>query len=84
MNIEILKYDPECVRKNSEIKIIPGATFKNISPEIEHVRSTSVLGLDSKSVIDILLGLNDIKEADQMFPEMKSLDMNMYLNIKPK
>ena len=71
MKIKILKYDPEWVRKYSEIRIILEAAFKSISPVIEHVGSTSVPGLDSKPVIDILIGVNDLKEADQMIPEMK-------------
>lgn len=71
MKIEIFRYDPDWVRKYSEIRIILEAAFKSISPVIEHVGSTSVPGLDSKPVIDILIGVNDLKEADQMIPEMK-------------
>ena len=37
MKIKILKYDPEWVRKSSEIRIVLESTFKSISPEIEHV-----------------------------------------------
>jgi len=73
MKIEILKYDPEWDRKYSEIRINLEAAFKSISPVIEHVGSTSVPGLDSKPVIDILIGVNDLKEADQMIPVMKKL-----------
>jgi len=73
LKIEILKYDPEWVRRFSEIRIVLESTFKSISPEIEHVGSTSVPGLDSKPVIDILIGVKNINTADQMIPEMVKL-----------
>jgi len=73
MKIEILKYDPDWVRKYTEIRIILESALKSISPVIEHVGSTSVPGLDSKPVIDILIGVNDLKETDQMIPVMKKL-----------
>lgn len=73
MKIKILKYDPEWIRKYSEIRKVLESAFRSISPYIEHVGSTSVPGLDSKPVIDILVGVKNMEEADQMIPGMKKL-----------
>lgn len=49
--------------------------------------STSVPGLDSKQVIDILIGIKNLNTADQMIPEMVKLGyeyVSEFENVLPE
>jgi len=46
------------------------------------VGSTSVPGLDSKPVIDILIGVKNLNTADQMIPEMVKLGFEYVSEFK--
>lgn len=73
MKILLSDYDPQWIREYHLIKKSLLKTFKEISPRIEHVGSTSVKGLRSKPVIDVLIGVSDLKETDHMISGMEKL-----------
>jgi GrpB-like predicted nucleotidyltransferase (UPF0157 family) len=70
MKIEIENYDPLWPKLyEQEKEIILNACVNKIH-SIEHVGSTSVPGLGAKPIIDILLGVTNLKIADSFIPNM--------------
>jgi GrpB-like predicted nucleotidyltransferase (UPF0157 family) len=60
----IEEYDPEWPEKFEEIKKKTGGIFGNKALYIEHVGSTSVPGLKSKPLIDVLIVVKDWEKFD--------------------
>ena len=53
---------------------------------IEHIGSTSVPGLGAKPIIDILLGVKVLSDADEIIPSMESIGYTYranYENVMP-
>jgi GrpB-like predicted nucleotidyltransferase (UPF0157 family) len=62
----------------SEKKVI-AAVLQQYSPTIEHFGSTSVVELDAKPIIDILVGLNEQQDLDKTINPMMAVG---YTHIK--
>lgn len=53
---------------------------------VEHIGSTSVVGLAAKPIIDIVVGLRDFSLADELVPSVQKLDYKYvpeYENVMP-
>lgn len=73
MKITLVKYNsdwPEAFEKECGVLL---KTLGDAVGRIEHIGSTSVPGLVSKPIIDIMIGLVDFSVADRLVPEIVSL-----------
>ncbi|MHA2170144.1 MAG: GrpB family protein [Candidatus Kariarchaeaceae archaeon] len=66
--IEICEYDPNWILEYEKEKEYLSQIIGDKIECIEHVGSTSVLGLGAKPIIDILIGVNSLKIADLCVP----------------
>ena len=73
MKIEIVPYNPEWPGRFDEIKELFYSTFGGKIAGIEHIGSTSVPGLGAKPIIDVLLGVNRLSDAEDIIPAMEQL-----------
>ena len=73
MKIEIVTYDPKWPGMFEEIKSVFFNSFGEKIAGFEHIGSTSIKGLGAKRVIDILLGVNKLKVAEDIIPNMEQL-----------
>jgi GrpB-like predicted nucleotidyltransferase (UPF0157 family) len=60
----VMPYDPDWPRRFYQESVVLGAVFAGIEAAIEHVGSTAVPGLGAKPVIDVMVGLSDLAEAE--------------------
>ena len=86
MRIVIEKYNPEWKTKfEKESKLLTGVISES-GIQIEHIGSTSVIGLGAKPIIDIMIGLKDFKTADNHIEAIVNLGYNYvkkYESIMP-
>ncbi|NQU82575.1 MAG: GrpB family protein [Parcubacteria group bacterium] len=61
-------------KKKKIFKIIEGC-------DIHHIGSTAVLGLGGKGIIDMMIGINDWKEAEEIVEKLKSIG---FTHVNPK
>ncbi len=73
MKIEIVHYNSEWPVMYEEIKKQFFNSFGDKIANIEHIGSTSVKGLGAKPIIDVLLGVNKLKHAEEIIPNMEHL-----------
>ncbi len=73
MKIEIVHYSNEWPVMYEEIKNQFFNSFGSKIAKIEHIGSTSVPGLGAKPIIDVLLGVNKLKDAEEIIPNMEQL-----------
>jgi len=70
MKIEIEEYDPDWPIQFQQIAKNLKVILEDSNPRIEHVGSTSVLGLAAKPIIDILVGIEKISLLDSTIEPM--------------
>lgn len=73
MKIEIVPYNPEWPGDFLKIKELFYGTFGNKIAAMEHIGSTSVPGLGAKPIIDVLLGVNKLSDAEDIISDMEHL-----------
>jgi GrpB-like predicted nucleotidyltransferase (UPF0157 family) len=73
MKIKIVHYDPSWPIMYEEIKKLFYSSFGEKIAKIEHIGSTSVPGLGAKPIIDVLLGVNKLSDAEDIIPNMEHL-----------
>ena len=73
MKIEIVPYKPDWPGKFNEINGLFYSTFGDKIAGLEHIGSTSVPGLGAKPIIDVLLGVKRLKDAEDIIPAMEHL-----------
>ena len=73
MKIEIVQYDHKWPVMYEEIKKLFFNSFGDKIAKIEHIGSTSVPGLGAKPIIDVLLGVNKLNDAEDIIQIMKHL-----------
>jgi GrpB-like predicted nucleotidyltransferase (UPF0157 family) len=78
MRINILPYDENWAREFNRLKVELSIILGDFQPCIEHIGSTSVPGLASKNVIDILVGLENINQFDFITKKLKQNDRYIY------
>lgn len=73
MRVSVVEYRPEWRRLFEDERPVIAAALGDVSARIEHVGSTSVVGLAAKPVIDIMVGLEDFSRADSLVPKIEAL-----------
>lgn len=71
--VVITQYDPEWVNLFSKEKQLIEQLFKNESLQIEHVGSTAVPGLAAKPIVDIMIGVKDIKAGKTLVKPLQDV-----------
>lgn len=81
VRVVIVDYDPEWPRRfEAERKRIMEA-LGDSGVTVVHMGSTAVPGLGAKPIIDIMVGVRDRAEADQV---QKALEKNGYTDVTPQ
>jgi GrpB-like predicted nucleotidyltransferase (UPF0157 family) len=70
--VTIVPYDPDWPRRFDEERRVLAAVFEGSGAVIEHVGSTAVPGLGAKPVIDIMVGLPALVEAEERIPALEA------------
>jgi GrpB-like predicted nucleotidyltransferase (UPF0157 family)/GNAT superfamily N-acetyltransferase len=73
MKVVLSDYNPDWVNIFEREKENLKKALGNKAVRIEHIGSTSVNGLGAKPVIDILLGVYRLTDADEFIPKMQQL-----------
>lgn len=68
MKVTFEKYNPSWENQFESIKNELEESIGFLNPQIEHIGSTSVKGLSAKPIIDIMIGVKDESELDQIPP----------------
>jgi GrpB-like predicted nucleotidyltransferase (UPF0157 family) len=64
--VKVEKYNPEWEEEFNKEKKNLEKIFGDIALSIEHVGSTSVVGLSAKPIIDIAIGVDSLKDIDKV------------------
>jgi GrpB-like predicted nucleotidyltransferase (UPF0157 family) len=75
-------YDPRCPALFAREKEALLRLFTGTIVEIEHIGSTSVPGLGGEPVIDILLGVLDLKQIQDRIPALEGLGYRSVSELK--
>ncbi len=87
MKVEIVDYNPEWIEMYNQTKELFLNSFGDKIAAIEHIGSTSVPGLGAKPVIDILVGVKKLDDAESFIPDMESLGfeyVSKYEDVMPE
>ena len=72
--VTIMPYDPEWPRRFADEATVLEAVFARSSVAIEHIGSTSVIGLGAKPIIDIMIGLERLADAEIRIAALEAVD----------
>ena len=67
------EYNPEWVQQFNSLKDFLQKVFGDKTISIEHIGSTSVLGMKAKPIIDVLVVVEKMEDFDEEIREMESL-----------
>lgn len=73
MKITLVKYNTDWPKMFEKERHLLLQALKNSVVQVEHIGSTSVPGLLSKPIIDIMVGLYDFSIADSTIPKIVNL-----------
>lgn len=71
--VEIVEYDPKWATLYSEEEAKILAAIGHLVVAIEHIGSTAVVGLGAKPIIDIMVGVNRLSNAQECLAPLGSL-----------
>ncbi|WP_342603209.1 GrpB family protein [Peribacillus sp. FSL E2-0159] len=71
--VKIEDYNPDWVSEFEQEKVRIMEVLKNSCLCIEHIGSTSVIGLGAKPILDIMAGVHHLDEADMFIEPLKSI-----------
>lgn len=86
MKVNLAEYTPEWVNLFQKEKKLISNKLQDKIVTVEHIGSTSVPGLGAKPIVDILLGVRKISDADGFIPKMIELGYeyrNNFENVMP-
>lgn len=81
MRVEIVKYNPEWATIFNCLHCELNALLMDYHPEIEHIGSTSVPGLASKPVIDLMIGVDSSVNLDEVANFLNKHDYIYYKKL---
>jgi GrpB-like predicted nucleotidyltransferase (UPF0157 family) len=67
--VQVVEYNPDWLVEYEQEKMKISAALKDVNKGIEHIGSTSIVGLAAKPVIDIMVGVLDLAELKQIHVE---------------
>ncbi|XEC97502.1 GrpB family protein [Paenibacillus tarimensis] len=71
--VSILEYKPEWFQQFKQERERLNIVFDDKAIAIEHIGSTSIIGLPSKPIIDIAVGIVDLSETDSLIEPLESI-----------
>ena len=71
-SVILVAYDPDWPRRFEQERAVLAAVFAGGEAAIEHVGSTAVPGLGAKPVIDIMVGVSRLSEADRRIATLEA------------
>jgi GrpB-like predicted nucleotidyltransferase (UPF0157 family) len=74
--VEVHSYDPDWPRLYAAEAKRLHSILGNWILDIQHIGSTAILGMPSKPIIDIAIGIRDFEEGFEMVPLMTELGYN--------
>lgn len=86
MKVTVVEYSPGWPELFEQEKYLLQEILANTGVVIEHVGSTSVVGLAAKPIIDLMLGLPDFSLADSLIPKITAQDyvyVSKYEDVMP-
>jgi GrpB-like predicted nucleotidyltransferase (UPF0157 family) len=86
MQIEIHSYNKDWLKLFDLEKVKIQEALIHLDHTIEHIGSTSIKGLATKPIIDIMIGIPDFKKADKSIAPIEKLGYNYiseFENIMP-
>jgi GrpB-like predicted nucleotidyltransferase (UPF0157 family) len=83
MKIIIEAYQPAWVQQFQQEKATIQTALAQLSPQVEHIGSTSVPGLGAKPIIDILVGIQQEDQLDQTIPPMMAAGYTYFRKHEP-
>ena len=78
MKIILSKYNPKWAKLFEQERELLLRTLNSYVSKIEHIGSTSIEGMLSKPIIDIMVGLNNFSEADGLVPKIANLGYSYF------
>lgn len=81
MRVEIVKHNPEWATIYHCLQLELNAELRDYAPTIEHIGSTSVPGLASKPVIDVLVGVSGHENLDRVADALSRYDYVYYQKL---
>lgn len=81
MRVEIVKHNPEWATIYNCLHLELNALLRDYKPTIEHIGSTSVPGLASKPVIDVMVGINGRENLDRVADALSRYDYVYYQQL---
>jgi len=81
MRVEIVKYNPEWVTIFNCIHCELNALLMDFHPEVEHIGSTSVPGLASKPIVDLLVGVDSSVNLEDVACSLNKHDYIYYKKL---
>ena len=76
--VVIEEYTTDCALQFKEERKLLKGIMGDTASTIEYIGSTSVEGLEAKPILDIMIGVHNLKEIDVFIEPKKRLHMNMY------
>jgi GrpB-like predicted nucleotidyltransferase (UPF0157 family) len=70
--VRVVPYDPDWPGRFDQERAVLGALFAGSEAAIEHVGSTAVPGLGAKPVIDVMVGLSQLAEAENRIAALEA------------
>ncbi len=77
----IVEYDPEWPACYEEEKHLILRAVGGKALAIEHIGSTAVLGLGAKPIIDMMAGVHNLTEAEELLPSLREIG---YEDVTPE
>lgn len=78
MKIQLEKYNPDWTNAYNEMENNLKRHLNFLNPVIEHIGSTSIIGLTAKPIIDILVGIPNQDQLDKVIEPLTSNDYIFY------
>jgi GrpB-like predicted nucleotidyltransferase (UPF0157 family) len=72
--ITVVAYDPEWPLRFERERTLLASVFAGTGALIEHVGSTAVPGLGAKPIIDIMVGVSRLSDAERRIPALEAQD----------
>jgi len=69
----IVDYNPEWPLMYEHEKALILGAIGHIIADIEHIGSTSIIGMGAKPIIDIMIGLHQLDDARECIPRLEAL-----------
>lgn len=78
--VQVVPYNPEWIIKYEQERALLDHILGNYIEDIQHIGSTSIKGIQSKPIIDIMIGVKSMQSIERFNTD--NLKANMYYRLK--